>query len=166
MLRYIGLAAIGLAVTSSTSAFEVPIVGNVSSKCSIYTDTPGVYGNPSPDKLSTLAADGGVTPVIRIDVTAAEYYTAKISWPNDFSSSPTLDDAQAWDGEVTVTGTSTTDMSGYEAAKLEYENHTEYSLTAAGSTWFGITSTVEYGQGKSLPGGEYKAMVVAECIAD
>ena len=57
-------------------------------------------------------------------------------------------------------------MSGYEAAKVEYDNHTEYDMSVAGSTWFSISSTVLYGQGKSLPGGEYKASVVAECIAE
>ena len=57
-------------------------------------------------------------------------------------------------------------MSGYEAAKVEYDNHTEYDLTIAGSTWFTVESEAKYGVGKSLPGGEYKANVVAECIAD
>ena len=154
-------------IITGTTAFanETPIVGNVSSKCSIYTDKAGVYGNPTPDELSTLAADGGVLPVIRYDVSIADYYTAKISWPNAFSSSPTLTDAIAWDGEIEVSNTSDAGMSGYEAAKIEYENHTEYDLTVAGSTWFKVTSEAIYGVGKALPGGEYKANVVAECIA-
>lgn len=153
-------------VAAAAVAAETPIVGNVSSKCSIFTDTAGVYGNPSPDELSTLAADGGVQPIIRYDVSIADYYTAKISWPNAFSSAPTLTDSIAWDGEVTVSNTSDTNMSGYEAAKVEYENHTEYDLTVAGSTWFTVESEAIYGVGKALPGGEYKANVVAECIAD
>jgi hypothetical protein len=153
-------------LASSVMAAEFPIVGQVSSKCSIYTDTPGVYGNPTPDKLSTASADGGVLPIIRYDVTAADYYLAKISWPNAFTSSPTLTDATDWDGEVEVSNTSDAGMSGYEAAKVEYDNHTEYDMSVAGSTWFSISSTVLYGQGKSLPGGEYKANVVAECIAE
>ncbi len=153
-------------LASSVMAAEFPIVGQVSSKCSIYTDTPGVYGNPTPDKLSTAPADGGVLPIIRYDVTAADYYLAKISWPNAFTSSPTLTDATAWNGEVEVSNTSDAGMSGYEAAKVEYDNHTEYDMSVAGSTWFSISSTVLYGQGKSLPGGEYKASVVAECIAE
>jgi hypothetical protein len=153
-------------LASSVMAAEFPIVGQVSSKCSIYTDTPGVYGNPTPDKLSTAPTDGGVLPIIRYDVTAADYYLAKISWPNAFTSSPTLTDATDWDGEVEVSNTSDAGMSGYEAAKVEYDNHTEYDMSVAGSTWFSISSTVLYGQGKSLPGGEYKANVVAECIAE
>ena len=159
------LGAIGL-MSSAAFANDTPITGNVSSKCSIFTDTPGVYGNPTPDELSTLTADGGVAPVIRIDVSIADYYTAKISWPNAFSTAPSLSDSVAWDGEVTVSNTSDTNMSGYEAAKLEYDNHTEYELTVAGSTWFSVMSEAKYGVGKALPGGEYKANVTAECIAD
>ncbi len=154
-------------ILMATSAFAVdsPITGNVSSKCSIYTDTPGVYGNPTPDELSTKAADGGVDPVVRYDVTVADKYKAKISWPNSFTSSPSLTDAVNWDGETKVKSHSVSGMSAYEAAKVEYDNHTEFGLTLAGSTWFSIESEAKYGSGKSLPGGEYKANVVAECIA-
>jgi len=159
------LGAIGL-MSSAAFANDTPITGNVSSKCSIFTDTPGVYGNPTPDELSTLPADGGVTPIIRIDVSIADYYTAKISWPNSFTTAPSLSDSVTWDGEVEVHNTSDAGMSGYEAAKVEYENHTEYELSVAGSTWFSIMSEAKYGVDKSLPGGEYKASVVAECIAD
>ena len=56
-------------------AEEVPIIGNVQSKCVITTDTTGVYGNPTADKLSTHAADGGVTPVVRYDVSQAHEMT-------------------------------------------------------------------------------------------
>lgn len=155
------------AILMATSAFAVdsPITGNVSSKCSIYTDTPGVYGNPTPDELSTKAADGGVDPVVRYDVTVADKYKAKISWPNSFTSSPSLTDAVNWDGETKVKSHSVSGMSAYEAAKVEYDNHTEFDLTLAGSTWFSIESEAKYGSAKSLPGGEYKANVVAECIA-
>lgn len=160
------LGAIGCSMVSSSVASETtPIVGNVSSKCSIFTDTTGVYGNPTPDELSTKAADGGIDPVVRYDVTVADKYKAKISWPNSFSTSPSLTDAVNWDGETTVKSHSVTGMSAYEAAKVEYENHTEYDLTLAGSTWFSIESEAKYGSGKSLPGGEYKANVTAECIA-
>ena len=164
--QLVTLGAIGLMSSSAAIAAETPITGNVSSKCSIFTDVPGVYGNPTPDELSTLPADGGVYPVVRYDVSIADYYTAKISWPNSFSSAPNLTDSVTWDGEVEVSNTSDAGMSGYEAAKVEYENHTEYDLSVAGSTWFKITSEATYGVGKSLPGGEYKANVVAECIAD
>lgn len=153
-------------MASSAFAVESPITGNVSSKCSIHTDTAGVYGNPNPDELSTLPADGGVMPIIRYDVSIADYYTAKISWPNQFTSSPSLSDSVTWTGEVEVASTSDTGMSGYEAGKVEYENHTEYDLTVAGSTWFKVTSNATYGVDKPLPGGEYKANVTAVCIAN
>ena len=155
-----------LLMATSAYAVDSPITGNVSSKCSVYTDTSGVYGNPNPDELSTLPADGGVMPIIRYDVTIADYYTAKLSWPNSFTSSPSLTDALTWDGEIEVASTSDTGMAGYEAAKVEYENHTEYDLTVAGSTWFKVTSNVTYGVDKPLPGGEYKANVTAVCIAN
>lgn len=156
------------AILMASAAFAVdsPITGNVSSKCSIYTDTTGVYGNPNPDELSTLSADGGVMPIIRYDVSIANYYTAKISWPTSFTSSPSLTDSLTWDGEIEVSSTSDAGMSGYEAAKVEYDNHTEYDLTVAGSTWFKVTSNVTYGVDKPLPGGEYKANVTAVCIAN
>lgn len=153
-------------VAGFAHAESVPITGNVSSKCSIYTDTSGVYGNPTPDSLSTDPVDGGVFPIVRYDVTIADYYTAKISWPQSFVSSPSLTDALNWDGEVTVSSTSDANMSGYEAAKIEYDNVTEYDLSVAGSTWFQIDSEVTYGFGKSFPGGEYSANITAECIAN
>ena len=164
MLRSIltmGVILMGTAAYATDS----PISGNVSSKCSIYTDVAGVYGNPNPDELSTKPADGGVKPIIRYDVTIADYYTAKISWPNAFTTSPTLTDSVAWDGEVTVSSTSEAGMSGYEAAKVEYDNHTEYDLTVAGTTWFEVESEITYGVDEPLPGGEYKANVTAVCLA-
>ena len=153
-------------MTSAAFAVETPIVGNVESKCSIYTDTAGVYGNPTPSTLSTAPADGGVTPVVRYDVAVASAYTAKISWPQAFTTSPTLTDSVVWDGDTIVSNTSDAGMSGYEAAKIEYDNVTEFGLTVAGSTWFSIDSTIAYGVAKPLPGGVYKSNVVAECIAD
>tara|TARA_R110000868_G_scaffold34445_1_gene124474 strand:- start:756 stop:1253 length:498 start_codon:yes stop_codon:yes gene_type:complete len=156
------------AILLATSAFanETPITGNVSSKCSIYTDTTGVYGNPTPSTLSTLTTDGGVMPVVRYDVATAAAYTAKISYPLSFSQAPTLTDAVAFTGNAEVSNTSDAGMSGYEAAKVQYENVTEFGLTVAGSTWFKVTSAVAYGSAKALPGGTYTANVVAECIAD
>ena len=164
MLRL--FAALTVAIVGTTANAEsIPITGNVASKCSIYTSVAGVYGNPAPDQLDTDPVKGGVDPVVRFDVTAADYYIAKISWPNSFATSPTLDDALSWNGEVTVSQTSDAGMSGYEGAKVEYDNVTEYDLTVAGSTWFQIESDVTYGYGKSFPGGDYAANVVAECIA-
>lgn len=164
MLKSISYISAGLMIATMASA-QTPITGNVSSKCSIYTDTPGVYGNPVPSVLSTSPADGGINPIIRYDVSLADAYKAKISWPTEFTSAPSLSDALTWDGEVTVKSTSDAEMAGYEAAKIEYENVTEYDMAIAGSTWFEIDSTVVYGVGKTLPGGEYRATVVAECIA-
>lgn len=159
------LSLCAITFATAVAAEDIPIVGNVSSKCTIYTDTAGVYGNPTPDALSTAAADGGVMPVVRYDVAIADYYLAKIAYPINFSSSPNLTDALNWAGDVEVSATSDVAMAGYEAAKVQYDNITEFDLTAAGSTWFKVTSNVSYGYGKSLPGGEYKAMVQAECIA-
>ena len=56
-------------------------------------------------------------------------------------------------------------MSAYEAAKVTYNNVTEFNLTLAGSTWFTVESTAQYGSTKSLPAGNYTALIVAECIA-
>ena len=165
MLKSISYISAGLMIATMASA-QTPITGNVSSKCSIYTDTPGVYGNPTPDVLSTAPADGGVTPVVRYDVATAAAYTAKISWPQAFTTSPTLTDSVVWDGDTIVSNTSDAGMSGYEAAKIEYDNVTEFGLAVAGSTWFSIDSTIAYGVAKPLPGGVYKSNVVAECIAD
>ena len=164
MLRVISTVA-ALFAASTAFAENVPITGNVASTCSIYTDTAGVYGVPSPDELSTAPTDGGVHPVVRYDVTIADYYVAKIAWPDSFSTSPSLTDAVNWDGEVTVSQTSNAAQADYETNKVEYDNVTEYDLTVAGSVWFEVESTVTYGYEKSLPGGTYAANVTAECIA-
>lgn len=146
-------------------ATEAPIIGKVAPKCTIYVDTVGIYGNPTPDKLSTASADGGVAPIIRYDVVNADTYKAVISTPVEFSSSPTLVDTLAWTGSTSVSKVSDQAMTGYDAAKVEYDNTSEYNLTVAGSTWFKSESTAEYGYGKSLPGGTYKSVVTAECVA-
>lgn len=165
MLRIIStLAALSLAATAH--ADSVPISGSVSSKCTMYTDVSGVYGNPTPDELSTDPTDGGVMPVIRYDVTVGDYYTAKVSWPQSFASSPSLTDAVNWDGEVSVSQTSSAAQAAYETDKVEYDNVTEFDLTHSGSVWFKVESTVTYGYGKSLPGGDYVANITAECIAN
>ena len=165
MLRVISTVA-ALFAASTAFAENIPITGNVASKCTVYTDVAGVYGNPAPDQLDTDPIKGGVDPVVRYDVTIADYYTAKISWPNQFASSPSLTDALNWDGEVTVSSTSDAGMAGYEAAKVEYDNITEYYLSVAGSTWFQVESSVTYGYEKSFPGGDYTANITAECIAN
>ena len=163
-MKFISAMIIAM-VSVSVFAEEVPIIGNVESKCVITTDTAGVYGNPTPSNLSTDPTDGGVVPIVRYDVSMAEYYKALIKWPDEFSQSPELNDTLAFSGEVTVDRVSTTAMSDYETEKVEYENSTEYELTESGSTWFKIDSEVDYGFTKAFPGGTYRSLVTAECIA-
>lgn len=158
-------AVIMAMVSVGVFAEEVPIVGNVESKCVITTDTAGIYGNPTPSNLSTDPTDGGVTPIVRYDISMAEYYKAVIRWPDEFSQSPDLNDTLQFSGEVTVDRVSASEMSDYESEKVEYENATEFGLTEAGSTWFAIESEVDYGFNKALPGGTYRSLVSAECIA-
>lgn len=143
---------------------NVDIVGSVEAKCVIQTTKSGVYGNPIASKLSTTPADGGVLPVIRYDVSIADAYTANITHPTSFSSSPTLSDTVAWTGSTSVTQTSVAGMSAYEAAKTVVDSTTIFDLTLAGSTWFSTASSAVYGQAKPFSGGTYTASVVATCI--
>lgn len=163
----IKLALTSIAAMFAVSAFaeDVPITGNVESKCIIVTDTDGVYGNATPSNLSTDAADGGVEPVIRFDVLQADYYKAVISHPITFSQSPALSDTTTWTGSTSVSQTSDANMSGYDTNKITYDNSTEYDLTVAGTTWFKVSSEVDYGYDKAFPAGVYRAVVQAECIA-
>jgi|TARA_R110000744_G_scaffold380334_1_gene500808 hypothetical protein len=154
-----------LLLCASTVNADVNIVGNVSAKCVIQTTKTGVYGNPTANKLSTLAADGGVQPIIRYDVALADNYLARITHPNSFSSSPALTDSVAWVGSTVVSQTSDAGMSGYNAAKVVVDNVTQFDLTVAGSTWFTTSSTATYGVSKAFSGGTYTALVRAECIA-
>ena len=149
----------------SARAADVPITGTVQSKCVINTDTAGIYGNPTADKLSTAAADGGVKPIIRYDVSLAGAYVARITTPTSFSTSPSLNDSLTWSGSTTVKEFSVAAMSDYESNKVTYNSTSEYSLHTAGTTWFESSSSVAYGYGKALPSGTYRAVVVAECIA-
>ena len=146
-------------------AAEVPIEGTVQSRCVIETHTPGVYGNPNAYTLTTSPTDGGVLPIVRFDVTLADAYKAKITHPTDFSASPPLNDTQTWTGSTEVSSMSDAGMSGYEAAKVEYGSTTEFDLTVAGSTWFKTSSSATNGGDKAFPGGTYRAIVEAECIA-
>ena len=152
-------------LSGSAIAQEVPITGNVESKCIVQTDTLGVYGNPTPSQLTTSSNSGGVTPIIRFDVIQASFYKARITTPSGFSESPALDDVVTWTGDVAVGEVSDATMSSYSTSKVEYDNTTEIDLTVAGSTWFNITSTADYGYDKALPAGTYRAVVSAECIA-
>lgn len=151
---------------SGALAEETIIMGNVESKCVINTDTSGVYGNPVAGKLSTDTADGGVEPVIRYDVALGGSYTARIVAPSSFSSSPVLTDTVFWEGSSAVKEVSDTAMADYETSAVTYDYTTEYDLHTAGTTWFSVDSLAEYGYGKAYPAGEYRAIVVAECIAN
>ena len=151
--------------TTFAVAETVPITGTVESRCSIYTDTAGVYGNSVPSTLTTQPGVGGVEPVVRFDVVLANSYKAKIAYPESFTTSPNLTDSLNWTGDVTVSKVSDPQMSDYDTTKITYNNVHEYDLTVAGSTWFSVKSTVDYGVNKSFPGGSYTALVTAECIA-
>lgn len=154
-----------LGFSSFVMAEDVPITGNVESKCIVQTDTLGVYGNPTPSVLSTKGTDGGVTPIIRFDVIQASFYKARIIVPNSFSQSPALSDTVQWTGDVAVGEVSDAAMSAYSTNKIVYENVTEVNLDFAGSTWFDITSVATYGYDTALPAGTYRSIVSAECIA-
>jgi len=110
---------------------NVEITGNVAAKCIIQTTKSGAYGNPIASKLSTTPADGGVLPIIRYDVSIADSYTANITHPTAFSSSPSLSDTVAWTGSTSVTQTSISVMSAYEAAKTIFGRTTIFDLTQA-----------------------------------
>ena len=154
-----------LALAPFCMAEETIITGTVQSKCVINVDTTGVYGNPTVDKLSTAVADGGVQPVIRYDVVAGNSYLARITTPLDFSSSPILNDVVNWTGSTSVKEVSDAAMSDYDTNKIEYNSTSEFDLHTAGSVWFKVDSTAEYGYGKALPSGTYTSIVQADCIA-
>lgn len=164
-MKNTALAAIFCLCAAPAFAGDTEIVGTVQSKCSIFTDTQGVYGAPIPSRLSTNTFDGGVQPRIRFDVSKAGYYTAKIATPNAFTSSPALSDTVAWDGDVYVDEMTDANMSVFETTKVKYDNVTEFDLSIEGSVWFSAESTADYGYDKSFPGGQYKSVVSAECIA-
>jgi len=159
--------AIALLITGSAHAIDVPIEGTVQSRCLINTDVSGVYGNPNAYTLTTTPADGGVLPVVRYDVSLADAYKARITYPTAFSASPSLSDMVTWTGSVTVQEVSDVAMADYDTDAVEYDQTKEYDLTATGTTWFKIASSATYGGGgnKAFPGGTYRALVVAECIA-
>lgn len=162
MVRYLAIFAI---FAAPVFAAQIEIKGNVQSKCIIQSDTPGVFGSPAADTLSTASADGGVAPVVRFDVAIGNYYYARIKHPTSFSTSPPLTDIVNWSGSSYVSNTTDAGMAAYDMSKVTYDNVTQFDLTIAGSTWFKIDSTATYGVGKAFPGGTYRAIVEAECIA-
>ena len=162
------LITIGLMLVATTAyAANIDITGTVQSRCIVNTDTPGVYGNPNAYTLTTLPASAGQVPIVRIDSSLANAYNAQISYPTSFSTSPSLSDTTAWEGAVAVAQTSSSDMSGYQAASTTTGAMRTYPLSIAGTTWFTVASTATYGGGqqKPFPGGSYKAVILAECIA-
>ena len=155
-----------VASISFASAETAPINGTVQSRCIIQTDSAGVFGNPNAYTLTTDPADGGQPAIIRIDVSLADAYYAEITAPSEFSSSPTLPDAVTWTGDTEVSAVSdATGMGSYETNKVEYGMTDRYDLTATGSTWFKTSSTATMGGNKAYPGGNYTALVEAQCIA-
>ncbi len=66
---------------------------------------------------------------------------------------------------VVKTVSDATGMGSYETSKVELGMTDRYDLTATGSTWFATSSIAIMGGSKSFPGGNYTAMVFAECIA-
>lgn len=166
MLKSTSLA-FALALTGAAAfAEQAPIYGTVESKCIIVTTQTGVYAQPTPDVLTTEAASGGKTPIVRVDTSLANNYTAIITTPDSFSSSPSLNDNVAWTGSVSVSSVSDAAMSDYDTNKVTYNNVTEYDLHTAGSVWLAIESSATYGVDKPFPGGNYTAIVTAECIAN
>lgn len=164
--QIIGAAAMLVATATFAVAENVPIEGTVQSRCVIQTDTAGVFGNPNAYTLTTNPTDGGAPAVVRFDVTLANAYYAHITAPSDFSSSPSLPDIVNWTGDTEVqTVSDATGMGSYETNKIEQGMKDIYDLTAAGSTWFKTSSTATMGGNKAFPGGNYTALVVAECIA-
>ena len=158
-------AAVFAVFSSVAIAEDVNITGTVESKCLVTTDTVGIYGNPTPNILSTDGADGGVEPIVRYDVIIADYYKARITHPNSFSESPSLNDVVTWTGSTSVAEVSDAGMSAYDTDKIEYNNVTEVDLSIAGSTWFTVSSEADYGYDKAFHAGTYRTVVRAECIA-
>lgn len=166
MFKHFIISSAALLTSSAALAENTPINGTVQSRCIIQTDTPGTYGNPNAYTLTTSTADGGEPAVIRFDVTLADAYYASITAPTSFSTSPSLPDVVTWTGDTTVKAVSdATNMGTYEANKVELNMTDRYDLTATGSVWFETSSTATLGGNRAFPGGNYTALVVAECIA-
>lgn len=162
----VALSITTMATASIAQSNETPINGVVESRCVIQTDTPGTYGNPNAYELSTKATAGGNNAVIRVDVTLANSYYVNITAPSAFSTSPTLPDTVTWTGDTTVkTLSDPTGMSAYETNKQELGMTDKYDLTVTGSTWFETESVATLGGSRAFPGGNYTAVVTAECIA-
>ena len=148
-------------------AENIDITGTVQSRCTVNMDTPGAFGNPNAYTLTTAAASSGVDPIVRFDTSLAGAYHAQVSYPTSFVSSPSLADTVSWVGTVAVTQMSSSDQSGYQAASTTSGSMRQYALAHAGTLWVKATSIATYGggQAKAFPGGAYRAVVLASCVA-
>ena len=152
-------------ILSATPILAADIDGTVESRCTVATTTDGKYGNPNAYTLTTDPASNGQVPVIRFDTTLANAYYAQVTYPTSFSSSPSLSDNVTWTGAVEVKATGESGMSGYQAASTTTGAMRSYPLSVAGSVWLQATSIAVYGGNRAFPGGAYKAVVLAECVA-
>lgn len=152
-------------ILSATPIIAADIDGTVESRCTVATTVPGIYGNPNAYTLTTAPSSAGQVPVVRFDTTLANAYYAQVSYPTSFSSSPSLSDNVTWTGAVEVKATGESGMSGYQAASTTTGAMRQYALSVAGSVWLQATSIAVYGGNRAFPGGAYKAVVLAECVA-
>jgi len=152
-------------IMAATPILAADIDGSVESRCTVATTVPGIYGNPNAYTLTTDPASAGQVPVIRFDTTLANAYYAQVTYPTSFSSSPSLSDNVTWTGAVSVKATGESGMSGYQAASTTTGAMRQYALSVAGSVWLQSTSVAVYGGNRAFPGGAYKAVVLAECVA-
>lgn len=166
LYKILFIASSAIVVGSTASADDAPINGTVQSRCIIQTDRPGTYANPNAYTLTTSTTDGGELARIRVDVSLADAYYVNITAPEEFSSSPALPDQVTFSGDTEVDALSdATGMGSYETDKIELGMTDRYDLTAIGSTWFKTSSVATMGGNKAFPGGNYTALVLAECIA-
>jgi len=152
-------------ILSATPILAIDIDGSVESRCTIADVTEGRYGNPNAYTLTTDPSSNGQVPVVRFDTTLANAYFARVSYPTSFTVSPSLSDNVTWTGAVSVKATGESGMSGYQSASTTTGAMRQYGLSVAGSVWIQSTSVATYGGNRAFPGGTYKAVVVAECVA-
>ena len=154
-----GIVCLSAGIISTAAFADAPINGTVQSRCIIQTDQAGTYANPNAYTLTTAPGDGGEPARIRVDVSLADAYYVEIT-------APSLPDVVSWSGDTEVDAVSdATNMGDYETNKVEIGMMDRYDLTATGSTWFKTSSVATMGGTKAFPGGNYTAIVQAECIA-
>jgi hypothetical protein len=151
--------------TSYAWAVNSPITGTVQASCSIVTTTPGKYGVPNIWRLSTTPSEGGQPAVIKTTIGTADKYKITITHPNSFSSSPSLSDTLTWTGSSVYTSGSASGMSAYETGKTVVGNTTTFDMTLAGTTFFTVASSAQYGYNRAFPSGSFTATIVASCVA-